>query len=72
MEILELALAGTELIAYGAAFWMFLLSPAFRRRQVGEYREASFGGRCVILIEGAVASACGLFPMLVGHWLLMA
>lgn len=59
MEIFDLF----QLVGYFAAFWLFLFSPDFRRERLGEFREAGAGGRCALVVEGAVATFCGLLPL---------
>jgi hypothetical protein len=54
--------AAFELVAYAAAFWLFLVSPSFRRERVRAFAAAGAGGRAAMLVEGAVAAFCGLLP----------
>jgi hypothetical protein len=58
-----------QLLAYLGAFWLFVFSPGFRAKWLAEYRAASTGGRVMRLLEGAVATLCGLAPFAVGAWL---
>ncbi len=57
-----------ELLGYFTAFWAFLFSPGYRRRQIAEFREAGAIRRCGIALEGSVATFCGLLPFLVLVW----
>lgn len=60
MEILDLL----EVLAYCAAFWLFLFSRDIRRRQSLRFREAGVFGRCALGFHGATATTCGLLPIL--------
>lgn len=58
-----------EVFGYFTAFWVFLFSPAYRRQQIANFREAGAVGRCWMALEGALATFCGLLPFLVLSWL---
>ncbi|MBD0321662.1 MAG: hypothetical protein ICV87_15105 [Gemmatimonadetes bacterium] len=64
MDILDLL----ELLGYFAAFWLFLVSRDFRRRHIAEFRQAGVVRRCVFVLDGMVATFCGLLPILVLAW----
>lgn len=51
-----------ELLAYFAAFWLFIFSPRFRRTRLDTVRAASWTGRLVLTLEAVVAAICGLLP----------
>lgn len=64
MDILDVG----ELLAYITAFWCFLFWPAFRRRQIAEFRDAGAVRRGFMLLDGAIAAVCGLLPLIFAWW----
>jgi hypothetical protein len=54
-----------EAVGCLAAFWGFVVSPAYRTRCLDEFRAAGTAGRCCMLLEGCVAAFCGLLPLTV-------
>jgi hypothetical protein len=51
-----------ELLGCIAAFWNFVFCAEFRAKWVSDFNRAGTFGRTMKLIEGAVATACGLAP----------
>jgi hypothetical protein len=57
-----------ELLAYFTAFWCFLFWPAFRRRRIAEFLGAGAVRRGFMLLEGVIATFCGLLPLMLARW----
>ena len=68
MELLEVLTGALETLGYFGSFWLFLLSPSFRRKQLDEWHARSFGGKALGLLEAAIATAIGLTPFLLLAW----
>lgn len=64
MDIMEVG----EILGYFAAFWCFVFSPAFRRRQIAEFRNARAVRRGFMMLGGASAVFCGLLPLMFAWW----
>jgi hypothetical protein len=59
-----------EVFGYLVGFWAFLFSPKYRAATVRSWREAGWGKRSLMLLEGSIATIVGLgLPLLVA-WLL--
>jgi hypothetical protein len=71
LELLEALTGALEALGYFGSFWLFLLSPSFRRKQLVEWQGRSAGGKALGLLEAAIATAIGLGPFLLLAWWLM-
>jgi hypothetical protein len=48
-----------EVFRYLVGFWAFLVSPSYRRAALRRWREADWGQRSLLLLEGVIATAVG-------------
>ena len=64
VELIELG----ALAQYVAGFWLFLFSSRFRRRVCAIWRNRTWPTKLLIPVEIAVATSCGLLPLVLIWW----
>jgi len=59
-----------EVVGYLVGFWAFLFRPNYRAATLRSWREAGWGKRSLMLLEGGIATIVGLgLPLLLAWWL---
>ena len=59
-----------EVLRYVVGFWAFLFSPKYRATTLRTWRQAGWGTRSMMVLEGGIATLVGLGLPLIIAWLL--